>query len=161
MATNGEKAAEAFKKHLAPEEAVSDWVLIEQGRIDAFADAIDDHQYIHVDPEKAARLSPYKTTIAHGFLTLSLLTKLIDSIPAVDPAVQTGVTAGINYGFDKVRFVAPVPVDSRIRARRQLLQVDLKDPNTIQIKQQVTVEVENQSKPCLVAQWLTRRVYSG
>ena len=159
MATHAEKVFEILNRHLDPEEAVSEWLRVDQARINRFADAIEDHQYIHVDPEKAARLSPYKTTIAHGFLTLSLLTRLVDGIAPVDPLVEQKVAAGINYGFDKIRFVSPVRVDARIRARRRLLQVDLKDPNTIQVKQQVTIEVENETKPCLVAEWLTRRVY--
>jgi acyl dehydratase len=133
---------------------------IDQARINAFADATLDHQFIHIDPEKSAELSPYKTTIAHGFLTLSLLVHLTSQIPARDPAVQEGMVMGVNYGLDKVRFPAPVPVNSKIRAERTLLSAELKAPNTIQLKTQVTIEIEGSEKPVCVAESLMRMIYA-
>jgi acyl dehydratase len=160
MASNAEKALEIFQKHVGEEEGVGAWHTVDQKQINQFADATLDHQFIHVDPEKSARLSPYKVTIAHGFLTLSLVVPLGGSIPPVDPAAYQGVVMGVNYGLDKVRFPAPVKVDSRIRGRRELVSAELKAPNTIQIKQKITVEIEGEGKPGCVAETLTRLVYS-
>jgi acyl dehydratase len=160
MASNAERALEIFQKHVGSEEGVGEWHRIDQKQIDAFADATLDHQFIHVDPEKAAKLSPYKVTIAHGFLTLSLVVHLGASIKPVAPEAYQGLAMGINYGLDKVRFPAPVKVDSRVRARRALLAAELKAANTIQLKQQVTVEIEGESKPGCVAETLTRLVYT-
>ncbi len=142
------------------ELGVSDWFEISQERINDFADATLDHQFIHIDPEKSAQLSPYKVTIAHGFLTLSMVVHLGGSIPPADPKAYEGVVMGVNYGLDKVRFPAPVKVDSRIRARRELVGAELKAPNTIQIKQRVTVEIENEPKPGCVAETLSRLIYA-
>ena len=160
MASNAEKALAVFQKHLGEEEGVGKWHTVDQAQINAFADATLDHQFIHVDPEKAAKLSPYKVTIAHGFLTLSLVVHLGGSIPPIDREAYQGVVMGVNYGLDKVRFPAPVPVDSKVRARRKLVAVEQKAPNTLQIKQEVTIEVEGGSKPACVAETLTRLVYS-
>ncbi len=160
MATAAEQALEIFRKHLGAEEGVGEWHTVDQAQINQFADATLDHQFIHVDPEKAAQLSPYKVTIAHGFLTLSMVVHLGASIPPVDPAAYQGVVMGVNYGLDKVRFPSPVKVDSRIRARRELVAAELKAPNTIQLKQRVTVEVEGQDKPSCVAETLARLVYA-
>ena len=113
--------------------------------------------FIHVDPEMSAQLSPWKTTIAHGFLTLSLLTHLDASIPK-DMSRYEGVVMGVNYGFDKVRFVNPVKVGQRIRATSVLTGVDLKDPNSLQVTRTLTVEVDGESKPAVVADWITRLV---
>ena len=131
-----------------------------QKQINLFADATLDHQFIHVDPEKSAELSPYKVTIAHGFLTLSLVVHLGKTIPPVDPAAYEGVIMGVNYGLDRVRFPNPVQVDARIRARREFLSAELKAPNTIQIKQRVTIEIDGESKPGCVADQLSRLVYA-
>ena len=160
MASHAERALEIFQKHVGSEEGVGEWHRIDQKQIDAFADATHDHQFIHVDPEKAAKLSPYKVTIAHGFLTLSLVVHLGASIEPVAPEAYQGLAMGINYGLDKVRFPAPVKVDSRVRARRKLLSAELKAPNTLQLKQQVTVEIEGEGKPGCVAETLTRLVYA-
>ena len=154
MASNAEKALAVFQKHLGEEEGVGEWHTVDQAQIDAFADATLDHQFIHVDPEKAAKLSPYKVTVA-----LSLVVHLGGSIPPVDPEAYRGLVMGVNYGLDKVRFPAPVPVDSKVRARRKLVAAELKAPNTIQIKQEVSVEVEGGSKPACVAETLTRLIY--
>ena len=159
MATAAETALERFQKAAGSEEGVGDWHTITQEQIDRFADATLDHQFIHVDPEKAAKLSPYKVTIAHGFLTLSMVVHLGKSIPPIDPKAYEGVVMGVNYGLDKVRFPAPVKVDSRIRARRELVSAERKAPNTIQLKQQVTVEIEGEDKPGCVAETLTRLIY--
>ena len=153
-------ALEHWKKRVGTEEGVGEWFAVDQTRINAFADATLDHQFIHIDPEKAAKLSPYKVTIAHGFLTLSLIPYLGGKIPPAEPAAYQGVVMGINYGLDKVRFPSPVTVGARIRARRSLAEAELIGRSTIQLKQIVTIEVEGESKPACVAETLTRMVYS-
>ena len=130
------------------EIGVGNWHTVTQEQVNQFADATLDHQWIHVDPEKAAA-GPFGGTIAHGFLTLSLLV-------ALAPAVEVpGVKMGINYGLDRVRFVSPVPVGSRIRARTILKEVH-EAGGGIQTKTEVTVEIEGTEKPALVAEWLGR-----
>jgi len=160
MASKAEAAIAVFQKHLGSEEGVGEWLAIDQERINAFADATLDHQFIHVDPEKSAQLSPYKVTIAHGFLTLSMVVHLGKTIPVCDPEAYQGVVMGVNYGLDKVRFPSPVPVNSKIRARRELIGAELKAPNTLQIKQRVTVEIDGEAKPGCVAETLARLIYS-
>jgi acyl dehydratase len=159
MSSNAEAALAIFQRGVGQEEGVGEWHTVDQKQIDLFADATLDHQFIHVDPEKAAELSPYKVTIAHGFLTLSMVVHLGASIPPADPAAYAGLTMGINYGLDRVRFPGPVKVNSRIRARRTLVSAELKAPNVIQLKQKVGVEVEGEEKPACVAEVLTRLVY--
>jgi acyl dehydratase len=149
-----------FEKHVGNEEGVGEWFAVDQDRINLFADATLDHQFIHIDPEKSAKLSPYKVTIAHGYLTLSLIPHLGGQIPPVDPSAYAGLVMGVNYGLEKVRFPAPVKVDSKIRARRSLASVEQKAPNTLQLKQVVTIEVEGESKPACVAETLSRLVYA-
>jgi len=149
-----------LQKLVGSEEGVGEWLAVDQARIDLFADATLDHQFIHVDPEKAAKLSPYKVTIAHGFLTLSLIPHLGGKIPPKDPTAYQGIVMGVNYGLEKVRFPAPVKVGSRVRARRSLASVEQKAPNTLQLMQVVTIEIEGESKPACVAETLTRLVYS-
>ncbi|OLT15177.1 dehydratase [Pseudonocardia sp. CNS-139] len=128
----------------------SDWVTIDQERIDMFADATGDHQWIHVDPERAAG-GPFGTTIAHGFLTLALLPKLVSQTYKVE-----GTTMGVNYGLNKVRFTAPVPVGSKVRGNVEL--VDVTDvAGGVQMTTRVTVEIEGSERPALVAEWLTRQ----
>ncbi len=160
MASKAENALAIFEKHLGKEEGVGEWHTVDQKQINLFADATLDHQFIHVDPEKSAELSPYKVTIAHGFLTLSLVVHLGKTIPPVDPAAYEGVIMGVNYGLDRVRFPNPVKVDARIRARREFLSAELKAPNTIQIKQRVSIEIDGESKPGCVADQLSRLVYA-
>ena len=158
--SKAEAALAVFSKHLGAEEGIGEWHTVDQGQIDAFADATGDHQFIHVDPEKAAQLSPYKVTIAHGFLTLSMLTHLAGSVKAGYGAEPyAGIMMGVNYGFDKVRFVSPVPVGARVRVHSVLSKVELKK-NAIQQTRTMTVEVEGAEKPALVADWLTRAVYA-
>jgi acyl dehydratase len=127
-----------------------EWYTIEQGQIDTFADATDDHQWIHVDAEKA-KDGPFGTTIAHGFLTLSLLPALVKDVYRVD-----GVKMGINYGLNKVRFTSPLPVGSKVRGNVEL--VDVADvTGGVQLTTKITVEIEGSERPALVAEWLTRQ----
>ncbi len=158
MATNGEKAYELHQAAIGQSEGSGDWLEITQERIDAFADVTEDHQFIHVDPEACATLSPWGVPIAHGFLTLSLLTKLSETVPTPAERLE-GIVMGVNYGFDKVRFVAPVKVGSKIRATSVLTAVEAKDPSTLQVTKTLTVEIDGESKPALVADWVTRLVY--
>jgi acyl dehydratase len=158
MATNGEKAYELHKAAIGETEGSGDWLEITQERINAFADVTEDHQFIHVDPEACATLSPWGVPIAHGFLTLSLLTKLSETVPTPAERLE-GIVMGVNYGFDKVRFVAPVKVGSKIRATSVLTAVEAKDPSTLQVTKTLTVEIDGESKPALVADWVTRLVY--
>jgi acyl dehydratase len=160
MPTNAEQAIEIFNKHLGAEEGTGDWHHVTQEQINQFADATLDHQFIHIDPEKSALLSPYKVTIAHGFLTLSMVVHLGGSVPRLADEAYKGVVMGVNYGLDKVRFPNPVKVDSKIRAKRELVSAELKNPTTIQLKQRVTVEIEGEAKPGCVAEQLSRLIYS-
>ncbi|MGH3392567.1 MAG: MaoC family dehydratase [Actinomadura sp.] len=131
------------------EIGVGDWFAIEQSRIDQFADATGDHQWIHIDPERAAA-GPFGATIAHGFLTLSLIPALNQGIYRVE-----GVRMGVNYGLNKVRFPSPVPVGSRIRARVAVAEAT-EVPGGHQIVSRVTIEVEGQEKPACVAESVVR-----
>jgi len=143
---------DAYKAMIGQEVGVSRWFEVGQDRIDKFADVTEDHQFIHVDPERA-KATPFGGTVAHGFLTLSLVPALAAS------AFTTDSRMGVNYGFDKVRFVNPVKVGQRIRATSVLTGVDLKDPNSLQVTRTLTVEVDGESKPAVVADWITRLVY--
>jgi acyl dehydratase len=156
--SKGEAAYELLKAAVGEPEGTGDWLEVTQERINAFADVTEDHQFIHVDPKMAAELSPWGVTIAHGFLTLSLLVKLSESIHE-PPERLDGIVMGINYGFDKVRFISPVKVGSRIRVSSVLAAVELKDPNTVQTTRTMTVEIEGETKPALVADWIGRRIY--
>lgn len=160
MASNAESAHAVFQGYVGKEEGTGEWFAIDQARINLFADATLDHQFIHIDPEKAAKLSPYKVTIAHGFLTLSLVVHLGQSVPPVAPEAYKGVLMGVNYGLDKVRFPNPVKVGAKVRARRELVAADLVAPNTIQLKQRITVEIDGEPKPGCVAETLTRLIYA-
>jgi acyl dehydratase len=132
------------------EVGLSDWLLVDQARIQRFADATDDQQWIHTSPERAAA-GPFGGTIAHGFLTLSLLPVFFDTGFKV-----TETRMGINYGLNKVRFPAPVPVNSRLRGRFKLLSFDAIEGG-VQLCLEVTVEIEGKSKPACVAESLTRQ----
>jgi acyl dehydratase len=132
----------------------SPWRAVTQAMIDLFADATDDHQFIHTDPERAARETPFGGTIAHGFLTLSLLSTLAyETLPMIQ-----GATMGINYGFDRVRFAAPVKAGGRVRARFVLDEADIRPSGRILITYSVTLEIENAPRPALTAKWLTLAV---
>jgi len=132
------------------ESEPSSWFEITQERVNQFADATNDHQFIHIDEAQAAR-TPFGGTIAHGFLTLSL----IPFLTAEKAPVFEGLVMGINYGSDKVRFLQPVRVGSRVRARQKYLEVTEKNPGQWLIKSQVTIDIENQEKPALIAETLS------
>ena len=131
----------------------SEWIDITQDRINTFADCTEDHQFIHVDEEAAAK-TPFGSTIAHGLLTLSLLPKLIEG----QGVVPENLVMGLNYGFDKIRFLAPVRVGKRVRGHIEILSVDQKDDNRFLIKQGISVEIEGEDTPALVAEWLNMMV---
>ena len=129
----------------------SDWMTVDQAQVDLFADATHDHQWIHVDPERAAA-GPFGTPIAHGFLTLSLLPVLVGQVYRVD-----NVRMGVNYGLNKVRFTAPLPVGNKVRGVVELLDVADVGDDVVQLTNKVSVEVEGSERPALVAEWLTRQ----
>ncbi len=156
MPTNAENAYALYEAAKGETEGTGDWFEVTQEQVNQFADITHDHQFIHVDPE-AAKATPFGGTIAHGFLTLSMLTHLISSIPQ-DMTRFAGLLMGVNYGFEKVRFVSPVPTGSRIRATSVLSNVELKG-NNIHTTRTITVEVEGSDKPALVADWITRLTY--
>jgi acyl dehydratase len=159
MTTNGERAHQLHRDAVGSSEGSGEWFEIDQARIDAFADVTEDHQFIHVDPEACRTMSPWGVPIAHGFLTLSLLTKLCASLPLPPERVE-GLVMGVNYGFEKVRFISPVKVGSKVRASSVLAAVDAKDASTLQVTRTITVEIEGEAKPALVADWVTRLVYA-
>ena len=136
---------------IGQEVAASDWITITQQQVNLFAEATGDHQWIHVDPEKASK-GPFGGTIAHGFLTLSLIPRFFESAFEI-----TNSRMGVNYGLNKVRFTAPVPVGSRLRARMKLLACDPIDNAGVQMTWEVTVEREGSVKPVCVAESLVRR----
>ena len=139
-----------LESRIGQEVGISPWVEVSQERIDLFARAIDDPQWIHVDVERAKQ-SPFGTTIAHGFLTLSLLTKFIEStFSFVDRKM------GVNYGLNRVRFTAPLPSGSRVRARFKLIKYEKIEGNGVQVTWDVTVEREGSDKPVLIAEWVGR-----
>jgi acyl dehydratase len=140
---------EEIKSQVGGEVGVSDWILIDQRRIDAFAEVTDDHQFIHVDPAAAA-MTPFGGTIAHGFLTLSLLSRM-----AADAMLRPAdIKMGVNYGFEKVRFLAPVRSGSRVRGRFRLQRFEEKRPGQYQFVHEVNVEIEGEDKPALIAEWV-------
>ena len=129
----------------------SEWLEITQERVDTFADATDDHQWIHVDEQKA-KDGPFNGTIAHGFLTLSLLSHLLAQVYRIE-----GTKMGINYGLNKVRFTAPVPVGSKIRGVVDIGDVEDAKGGAVQVTTHITVEIEGSERPALVAEWITRQ----
>lgn len=142
---------EELEATVGKEVGVSPWRTVTQQMIDTFADATDDHQFIHCDPERAAAETQFGGTIAHGFLTLSLLsTMAYETVPTVK-----GSDIGINQGFDTLRFVAPVKTGARIRTRFKLAEVKIRPSGWIQLANDVTIEIENSIKPALTARWLT------
>jgi acyl dehydratase len=147
-----EEAVEVVGQELA----TSDWITIDQERISAFADATDDHQWIHVDVERAKTESPYRTTIAHGFLTLSLIPGLSKDNYRVDNAKM-----GINYGLNKVRFLAPVPAGSRIRLRSELIDAKKVNETTVDLTVRQTVELDGSDKPAAVAEVIARMIFES
>ena len=158
MSSNAENAAAILQKQIGSEDGPGEWHTVDQAQINLFADATGDHQFIHVDEERAKQ-TPFGSTIAHGFLTLSMLPKLQAGMPMGGADAAKGLAMGINYGLDKVRFPNPVNVNSRVRAHRKLLAADLKG-NAVQLKHEVTIEIEGKPKPACVAEALTRLVYA-
>ena len=141
---------------IGQEIGVSRWITVDQARIDAFAEITEDRQFIHIDPV-AAKQTPFGGTIAHGFLTLSLASAM--SYDAVKPL--DGVVMGVNYGFDKLRFLAPVPAGSNIRGRFKLLSAEDKGGGRWLLKHELTVEIEGADKPALIAEWLGMQMVGG
>src|SRR5947199_10498373 len=140
---------EEIRGTVGSEIGVSDWILVDQARIGAFAEATEDRQFIHVDPEAAAR-TPFGGTIAHGFLTLSLLSRM-----AADVMLwPEGVKMGVNYGLDRVRFLAPVRSGKRVRGSFTLKSLEEKRPGQWQFLHAVAVEIEGEDKPALLADWI-------
>jgi acyl dehydratase len=151
MATRTISGIEELKSLIGEEIGVSDWFEVEQSRINAFADATEDHQWIHLDARRAKTDSPFAATIAHGFLTLSLLPRLA----AQAYKVEGDFKMGINYGLNRLRFVSPVPSGSRVRARFNLQSVE-DVPGGVQLAVVATVEIDGGKKPALAAEWLMR-----
>jgi len=149
-----EKVLAGLKESIGKESYVGEWVAVNQDRINRFADATDDHQWIHVDPARAKKESPFGDAVAHGFLTLSLIPYLTGSVSRETPRYP-GVKLAVNYGLNRVRFVSPVKVNSRVRARSTLKEVQ-DVGGALQLVNEVTVEVEGQSKPACVAETVSR-----
>lgn len=146
-----EIALREVKDLVGQEIGVSDWIVVDQTMIDRFADATHDHQFIHTDPDKAATDSPFGETIAHGFLTLSLLSVMnYNALPHIREQ-----TMGLNYGFDKIRFGSPVRSGRRIRGRFTLTEARLRGAGMLLTTYEVTVDIENERKPALTATWTT------
>jgi acyl dehydratase len=143
-------ALDAYQKMVGQEIGLSSWHLLDQKRIDLYADVIEDHQFIHVDPERAKRETSFGTTIAHGFLTMSLLSIMsYEVMPVI-----AGAAMGVNYGFDKLRFISPVRSGSRVRGRFTLAEARLRKPNELLSRTNVSVEIEGEEKPALIADWI-------
>ena len=141
---------ETYQNMVGQEIGVSSWHVVDQTRIDSYADVIEDHQFIHVDPERAKNETAFGTTVAHGFLTMSLLSIMsYEVMPVV-----SGTTMGVNYGFDRLRFISPVRSGSRVRGRFTLAEASLRKPKELQSRTHVTVEIEGEEKPALVADWI-------
>jgi acyl dehydratase len=140
---------EEIRTRIGTETGVSDWILVDQARIDTFAEVTEDRQFIHVDPEAAAK-TPFGGTIAHGFLTLSLLSRM-----AEDALLRPGeIKMGVNYGFERVRFLSPVRAGKRVRGRFRLLRFEEQRTGQWQFAHEVTVEIEGEDKPALIAEWI-------
>ena len=142
-------ALDEIRDRIGREVGVSSWLTVDQPRIDAFAAATEDRQFIHVDPEAAAQ-TPFGGTIAHGFLSLSLLSRMA----AEATLLPDGLKMAVNYGFDRVRFLAPVKSGKRVRGRFVLDSVDEKAPGQLLMRHKVTIEIEGEDKPALTAEWL-------
>jgi acyl dehydratase len=139
-----------LERKIGSEVGVSPWCTIDQKLIDAFADVTFDHQYIHVDPQRA-RDTPFGGTVAHGFLSLSMLSHLAyTGLPDIEAR-----TMGVNYGFDRIRFISPVRAGSRIRARFRLVEMRQRSEREYMMRYDVTVEIEGEDKPAIAADWLT------
>jgi acyl dehydratase len=157
--SNAAAAYEALEETEGQDQGHGDWFEITQEQINQFADCTIDHQFIHIDPERALAETPFGGTIAHGFLTLSMLVHLTSSI-TVDLPPMPGLLMGINYGFDKVRFINPVNSGKRVRAHAVASNVELKG-TAINQTRTITVEIEGVDKPALVAEWIGRMVFDN
>jgi acyl dehydratase len=144
-----------LKDSVGSDLGVSDWIDVGQERINQFADITLDHQFIHIDPERAKAETPFGGTIAHGFLTMSLLAGMAECLPAIADRKM-----GVNYGFDKLRFLSPVPSGARVRGRFNLIACDERRPGEYQLKYSATVEIENNDRPALAAEWLVLAMVS-
>ena len=139
-----------YQGMVGQEIGVSSWHVVDQNRINPYADVIEDHQFIHVDPDRAKKETAFGTTIAHGFLTMSLMSIMsYEVMPVIE-----GTTMGVNYGFDKLRFISPVRAGKRVRGRFVLAEAKLRKPTELQSRTNVTVEIEGEDKPALVADWI-------
>jgi acyl dehydratase len=141
---------DAYQNMVGKEVGVSSWHLLDQSRINLYADVIEDHQFIHVDPERAKEETAFGTTIAHGFLTMSLMSIMSYEVM---PVIEC-TTMGVNYGFDKLRFISPVRSGKRVRGRFTLAEAKLRKPTELLSRTSVTVEIEGEEKPALVADWI-------
>jgi len=151
-----ETARADLEARIGAEIGLSNWITVDQAMIDAFAEVTHDHQWIHVDPERAASETPFGGTIAHGFLTLSLASKFsYDCIQEMP-----GQVMGINYGFNKLRFLSPVPAGSRLRGRFTLTSVRQRSATELLRETQLTIEIEGHDSPALVAEWLGLSIFS-
>ena len=146
----GDLTLSQLGEHVGRELGVSEWVAIEQSRIDAFAARTGDHQWIHVDVERAKRESPFRSPVAHGYLTLSMIASLSMEIGII----PKDAAAGLNYGIDKVRFLAPVPAGARVRLRVSLVGIEPREGGQTVMKTRNTLEVEGSDKPALIAETL-------
>jgi acyl dehydratase len=141
---------EAYQNMVGKEIGVSSWHLVDQNRINLYADVIEDHQFIHVDPERAKKETAFGTTIAHGFLTMSLMSIMsYEVMPVIE-----GTTMGVNYGFDRLRFISPVKAGSRVRGRFTLMEATLRKPKELLSRTAVSVEIEGEQRSALVADWI-------
>lgn len=144
-----EMSMKEYRGQIGKDVGVSRWFEIDQSRIDKFADITEDWQFIHIDPEKASK-TPFGGTVAHGFLSLSMLAAMAyDGMPKI-----AGRVMGVNYGFDKVRFITPVRSGKKVRAKFRLLEVTQRTPKEFMTKSEVTIEIEGVDKPAVVAEWL-------
>lgn len=155
--SNAAAAYEILQARVGQDEATGEWFEITQEQINDFADCTHDHQFIHIDPQRATPI--FGGTIAHGFLTLSMLVHLSSTVPSSTPPLE-GIQMGINYGFDKVRFVNPVLSGKRVRARAVTSNVELKG-TAINSTRSFTVEIEGEDKPALIAEWIGRSVFDS
>lgn len=151
-----ETARAELEARIGTEIGVSDWITVDQEMIDAFADVTHDHQWIHVDPARAAAETPFGGTIAHGFLTLSLASKFSYECMQDMP----GQVMGINYGFNKLRFLTPVPSGARLRGRFTLASVRQRSDSELLRETKLTIEIEGHDSPALVAEWLGLSIFA-
>lgn len=150
-----DELVEEITRKLGEETHLSDWLAVDQTMINGFADVTKDHQWIHVDVDRAAKESPFGSTVAHGFLTLSLIPHLSGIVDPSQPAYP-GLKLAVNYGLNRVRFPNPVTADSKVRSRSKLAGVDKVNEECFQVVQEVTIEIDGQEKPACVAETVSR-----